>query len=270
MLKLVEFVNFFKTGTSQCFLGLCDDNMYWVIRNKKRDYNSKRLFAQFIASHLAKLMGISTPLSTIVKVNIDELNPLPNNYVEFDIERNIGVGTIFIKDLKHIPTPPKYDEVLSSPNFGNINQNHLKNLIPSEKQYAQLYGMKVFASWVYIDDFHKYENLCLDSKNNIVFLDFDKAFSSSNGSWEIPNNYDFDHQAPFWEGLYENQDMYDPWFTRLKNLDIMNIKNIFSQIPKCWEVPERYQNSLIEYLYYDRNQFISEFIEAYEYRNNER
>ena len=102
MLKLVNFKEYCETGTSQCFLGSCNNKKDWIIRLKKKDYNSKRLISQYVASSLAKLIGISCPRSELIEVNFDLLTSLPKNYSEFDSDCNIGVSTIFIDDLKHL------------------------------------------------------------------------------------------------------------------------------------------------------------------------
>jgi hypothetical protein len=61
--------------------------------------------------------------------------------------------------------------------------------------------MKDFTDWINLSDYHKYENLCIHSNDTIIFLDFDLAFSSNNGSWEILEKYEsnamISHQAPF-------------------------------------------------------------------------
>lgn len=149
----------------------------------------------------------------------------------------------------------------------------MKNVISSEDDFNQLYGMKVFSDWIKINDYHKYENLYLNSENNIIFLDFDVAFSSSNGSFDIPKNYDWgemmSHQAPFWEGLTENLQVYNEWFDKIRKISEKDIRNIIQKIPSIWEVPELYQNSLVEFLLSNREKYISEFTSAFQYRNED-
>ncbi len=270
MLCLVEFKKFFISGTSQCFLGLCNDKKEWVIRLKKTGKNSKRLFSQLVASQLAELIGISCPKSEIIEIHFDFIDPLPDKFIQFDNESDIGVGSNFISGLTHFPKPENYNNILQSPSFGQLNLNHLQNTISSKAQFDQLYGMKVFTDWINMSDYHKYENLCLQPDNSIIFLDFDLAFSGNNGSWSIPANYEsnamISHQAPFWEGLVENDDVYNPWMEKILNISKDNINSIFSQIPNCWGIPNEYIDSLKEFLLINRNQFIAEFFSAVEFR----
>jgi hypothetical protein len=219
---------------------------------------------------LAELIGISCPHSIIINVDYTLLDQLPNIYIEFDKECNIGVGSMFISDLTPFPKPKNYNEILKSKTFKNINYDHLCNTISSNKQFSQLYGMKVFTDWINLSDYHKYENLCLHSNDTIIFLDFDLAFSSNNGSWEIPEKYEsnamISHQAPFWDGLIENKEVYNPWMENILHLSEDDIKYIFLQIPDCWEIPDIYITSLIDFLLNNRNQFITAFFSALDFR----
>jgi hypothetical protein len=272
MIQLTKFQKFFPTGTSQCFLGMCSDNKEWVIRLRKTGKNAKRLFSQFVASNLAELIGISCPNSSIINVNFNLLTPLPSKYDEFDIESEIGAGSLFIRELTHFPRPKDYNDVINTPQFEEINLKHLNDSISSKEQFDQLYGMRVFTDWINMSDYHKYENLCLQSENSIIFLDFDLAFSSNNGSWEVPDRYDFitmvSHQAPFWEGIFKNIDIYDPWMQNILNISKDDIESIFSQIPNCWDIPKQYIKLLTDFLLNNREQFILEFLNALDYREN--
>jgi len=271
MLQLAEFKYYFKKGTSQCFLGKCNEGNYWVIRLKKKDKNSKRLFSQYLASNLAQLIGISTPGSTLINVNLDLLEEFPAKFVEFDSDCSIGVGTRFIQDITPFPTPPDYPNSLRSKDFDEINIKHLNKFINSKTDFDQLYGMRVFTDWIKINDYHKYENLYINSKQNIIFIDFDIAFSTANGSFDLPENYDFiemiNHQAPFWEGLEEELSNYEEWFSRILNVSDSAVFEILNIIPTEWLIPNSYPESLMKFILNNRDHFISEFKHALDFRN---
>ena len=101
--------------------------------------NAKRLFSQFVASQLAELIGISCPKSKIIVINFDLIGPLPDKFIQFDNESDIGVGSNFINGITHFPRPQNYNNILHASNFGQINLNHLQNIISSKEQFEQLY-----------------------------------------------------------------------------------------------------------------------------------
>ena len=198
MLKAVEFIDFLNEGSSKCFVALCNDKKKWVIRMKKKNKNSKRLFSEYLAGILALKFGINHPKVQLVEVENEVIEKLKSTENIFELSCKLGVATKFIKKLRKLSPPLN----INSNEFPKANFKYLKEFFPNKNQIAQLYGMKVLSEWIVLKDFHKYENLLIDENKKNYFLDFDLAFMSSDSNdWSLPDNYDWikmsSHQAPF-------------------------------------------------------------------------
>jgi len=260
-MKIIKFKNFVENSTSNSFLAKCSDNEFWIVRCKKKDKNSKRLFSEYVAGILAEEYGIKHPQVKLVKVP-SKIMSLLNSYNNiFDENCLVGVATSFIKDLRIIKAPNV--KSFLDPTFPQINIEHLKNELSDVKNFEQIYALKVFSHWIYLSDYHKYENLRITTSNEIMFLDFDLAFSSNDNSWGDVPEYDFirinTNQAPFWEGLTEELEPFEIWLEKLNKLSIDKSLNKIQVLPNCWNIPENYLENLLNFIFNNRKKFIDEF-----------
>ena len=159
VLSLKKFKYFFPSGTSQCFLGECNDGNDWVIRLKKLNKDAHRLLSEYFCGFLGKNLGLSCPGTSLVRFDQSKIPSLPNNFTDFDPLSTIGVGSKFIKNLKHFPRPENYAKLLMTKNFPIINKEHIIKSLPNHNDLSQFYGIIMFIKWTYMADYHKYENL---------------------------------------------------------------------------------------------------------------
>ena len=269
MLRANRFDRFLENGSSKYFVAKCDDGKEWVIRIKKKDKNSKRLFSEYLAGLLALEFGLNRPLVKLVEIDSVIYTELKDCLDIFDENCLIGTATEFVNDIRHISSPPNIN--YSDSNYPQKNLEYLTKLITDKTQFSQLYAMKVFSEWIVLKDFHKYENLLLSQNHEVYFLDFDLAFMSDGPSdWNDPLKYDWirmsRHQAPFWEGIIENEQVYAEHMERLLALKKESI-NIDS-LPSCWQVPSDYLMRLLDFIFNNRESFIDGFKHPYEFRND--
>ena len=153
-----------------------------------------------------------------------------------------------------------------------VNIEYLKKELSEVKNFEQLYALKVFSHWIYLSDYHKYENLQITSSNKIIFLDFDLAFSSDDNSWGDIPEYDFirinTNQAPFWEGLTAELKPFIIWLEKLGDLSIDNILDKIKELPEFWNIPEMYLKDLLNFMFNNRDKFIEEFKHSVDFQKD--
>lgn len=267
MLELKEKKYFINNSTSLSFLAECSDNAEWVIRLKKKGKNSKRLFSEYLAGKLARYFGISRPRVSLVKLNQSSFYLINSDENLFDSECKYGVAVEYIKELFDIGTPT-VDSFLND-EFPQKNVEFLNKKLQGSPNFDQIFGLKVFSHWIYLNDYHKYENLKTDKNRRIYFLDFDLAFSSNYGEWEVLELYDWikirTDQAPFWEGYTDKIELFEKWLERLIQLNPQKFVLTLDSIPECWGVPENYLTNTLDFIFGNRNLYVKEFRHAIEF-----
>ena len=188
-MEVTEFKSFFEGSSAKCFRALCDDGKDWVIRCKKKNKNSKRLFSEYVAGKLAIEFGINRPDCKVVKIPNTFMKKLNGFENIFDENCSYGVATLFINNLNSFK-PPKTKSYLDK-DFSKINFDFITKEMSGVKNFEQIYALKVFSHWIYLSDYHKYENLKITQDKKIVFLDFDLSFESNEGSWGRMPDYSY-------------------------------------------------------------------------------
>lgn len=268
MLELKETKYFFNNSTSLSFLGECSDNTEWVIRLKKKGKNSKRLFSEYLAGKLAIHFGICRPRVSLVKLKESNYSLINLDENFFDSECKYGVAVEYIRDLFDIGTP----DVGSFPTdeFSQKNVEFLNKKLQGSPNFDHIFGLKVFSHWIYLNDYHKYENLKIDKNRKIYFLDFDLAFSSNYGEWEVLEPYDWikiqTDQAPFWEGFTDKIELFEKWLEKLLQLNLQKFVLTLDSIPECWGIPENYLTNTLNFIFSNRNLFVEEFRHAIDFK----
>ncbi len=268
MIDVKEVKYFIKNSTSNSFVTRCTDNRDWVIRLKKQGKNSKRLFSEYVAGTLAQEFGISRPPVSLVRLSKSNYSKVNSKEKLFDDKCNIGVGSKYIKGLDDIGMPQT--KSFLNKDFSEINRKFILKILEGSPNFEQIFGLKVFSHWIYLSDYHKYENLKVNRDKQIYFLDFDLAFSSNNGEWEELQPYDWINiqtdQASFWEGFTYEIEPFENWFTKLLQLDLHRIILNLGRIPDCWGVPENYLIDTLKFIFSNRNNFIEEFRHAIDFK----
>jgi hypothetical protein len=260
-MEAIQFIRFIENSTANSFLAKCSDSRYWVIRCKKKDKNSKRLFSEYIAGSLGAKFGINHPEVRLVKIPSNFIAILNGYDNIFDENCSVGVGSLYIQNLKKIMAPQ--GKSFLDPTFSQTNIEHLKKELSGVKNFAQIYGLKVFSHWIYLSDYHKYENLQVTLDNEIMFLDFDLSFESNENSWGILPEYSFirinTNQAPYWEGYTNDIGPFQYWLDKLIELSKQQFVNRLEVLPISWCVPDNYLDNTINYIFNNRSKFIEEF-----------
>jgi len=263
MIEVYQAKILIEKSTSKLFRAKCNDNLDRMIRLKRKGnnsdwyYSTKRLFSSYIAGKLANEFGINSPQVALVKVNIDKdlYMSLDTQDELFDKECNIGVASEYMELTNDCPSFNDYKEFIA--------------FLKSKKEYAdQIYGMKVFLHWIYLEDYGKNENLQFDKQNKIIFLDFDMAFrnSSSNNIWSCLQSYDWikiqTNPTKYFEGFTDDIKPFTKWLDKLLKLDYDRIDANIGQLPECWNLPMNYRKNILDFLFSNREKFIIEFRSA--------
>ncbi|MBU0561439.1 MAG: hypothetical protein KKG93_17935 [Bacteroidetes bacterium] len=269
MILVKEILEFIESSSAKSFIAICNDDEKWVIRLKKKDKNAKRLLSSYLAGILAKFFDINHPAVSLATIGDDLMTNLVGKVNIFDFDCAIGVGSKYIEDLSSIQAP-KTDSFLS-PDFPEINRKYLIETLSQSPNFNQIYGIKVFSHWIYLSDYHKYENFKINKKNQIYFLDFDLSFSSSIGEWGDLEQYDYlkmySNQAPFLEGFTYDISQFEEWLNKLEKLDHDLISSSIDKIPDCWKIPERYLKNTLNFLFTNRKFLVEEFTNAIAFAN---
>ncbi len=268
MIDVKELKYFIKNSTSNSFVAKCADNRDWVIRLKKQGKNTKRLFSEYVAGKLAQEFGIRRPAVSLVRLSKSNYSKINSKEKLFDNKCNIGVGSKYIEGLDDIGMPQTGSFL--SKDFPEINRKFILRVLNGSPNFEQIFGLKVFSHWIYLSDYHKYENLKVNSDKRINYLDFDLAFSSNYGEWGELQPYDWINiqtdQAPFWEGFTYEIEPFENWLKKLIKLDLHRVILSLDPIPDCWDVPENYLINTLEFIFNNRNQFIEEFRHAIDFK----
>ena len=249
-----------KNSTAKGFLAECNDGNLWFVRCKKIDKNSKRLFSTYLSHILGLEFKLSVPEVSIVKLDKTFIERLNKNSIVFDIDCCMGVATKFIPNLVKMRKPKS-----------KSNYEYLKSKL-SFINLKQIYGIKIFAHWIFLSDYYKSENIQISKNNNIYFLDFDMAFLSNYGDWGPLPEYEYrrcvNNPAPFMEGFSGDIVPMEEWFDNMQKINYISVIEKTLTIPKCWEVPEGYLYETLSHLFFYRSIFIKEFKRAIEYNIN--
>ncbi len=251
-MKILNVNNFIEISSARIFRAECSDGNQWIIRCKKRDKNSRRLFSEYVGGLLAQSLGIFHPPVKLVEIPstiLQRINKVENIFDEGCLQ---GVATLNIEGLEEINL--NYDKIIHFRNFNHI------------------YGYIVFIFWIHLSDYYKKENIQGSPNNEIVFLDFDLAFSSNEEEWGILPNYDdlriAINQPDFLEVFTNELAPFEEWLNKLVKLSKDNALKNIGPLPECWQVPTNYFNEVIDFLFDNRLRFIQEFKSSIELKKN--
>lgn len=274
MIKIVSIIDSIHIHNSSLnkFVAECDDGSLWVILLKKQNdfRSSRRLFSEYIASILAKEFGINTHDVSLVKIEFEDhiLNSISED--SFDKYCNVGVATKFIEseNFKELYKRYKLSLNTKSTPFEIANE-----ILRDSSNFNQLYGMKVFLHWIYLDDYHKCDTLLVDKQKKIFFCDFNMAFRNyhfpfldgnqsdiwSNLSDYSCENINFTRNHYCFDELITDLNNYEEWFQRLRSINENVINSIIGILPQCWDIPNNYQSDTINFIFSNRDKYIDEF-----------
>jgi hypothetical protein len=115
----------------------------------------------------------------------------------------------------------------------------------------------VFDNWVLMED-TKYDTLNIDEKGSPVFLDASIALGGL--EWEVEKlrwedtRIDFNH-SPYLQGILTDCDQFATWLERIERIEEKAIAEIFMEIPKEWQISEKYILACITFLSSSKKNF---------------
>ena len=251
-MKILNVIGFIESSSARIFRAECSDGNQWVIRCKKKDKNSRRLFSEYVGGVLAQSLGIYHPPVKLVDVPSSILQIINKSENIFDEECTKAVATLYIEGLEEINL--SLEDI-----FHFRNSNHI-------------YGYILFIFWVHLSDYYKQENVQRAPNNEIVFLDFDLAFSSNIEEWGNLPEYDdlriAINQPEFLERFTNKLAPFEEWLKRLLKFSKNATLNNIGTLPDCWQLPLNYLNRIIDFLFDNRSRFIQEFKSSIELKRN--
>lgn len=240
-------------GGAQSHLMLADNGVPYVVKFQNNPQDLRVLVNEWLATHLARIIGLPSPACEVVEVtpwlidNSPELNIVVGSRVDRCMP-GLHFGSEFVGGLM----PGCSVDYLPEPQLADV-----RNL----KDFA---GMLAFDKWTCNSNgrqavFHRKQR---ERKYTAAFIDHGFCFGA--GEWNF-------HDAPL-RGVFARNLVYErikgwedfePWLTRIQEIAVDRIWQIAEQIPPEWyradvEALER----LVERIYARRNS-VQEWIVAF-------
>lgn len=242
-MEILDLYDFIENSSARIIKVVCSDGNQWVIRCKKQKKNSRRLFSEYVSGILSQELGIYHPRVQIVDVPLGMFKNINSKEKLFDEKCLKSVATLYIEGLEEFS--------LTSENILYfINSN-------------QIFGYILFIFWINLSDYYKQENIQRTPNNELVFLDFDLAFSSHAGEWgNLPDYDDLKiaiNQPSFLEPFTTEIKPFEKWIDKLLDMSKTVVLKKIGLLPDCWQIPSNYMNSCIDFIFDNRSRFIQEF-----------
>lgn len=211
-------------GGAQGHLMLCDDGVPYVVKFQNNPQDLRVLVNEWLATHLARIIGLPSPSCEVVEVtpwligNSPELSMSVGGRVE-PCMAGLHFGSQFVGGLM----PGSSVDYLPEQQLAEV-----RNL----KDFA---GMLAFDKWTCNSNgrqavFHRKQR---ERKYTATFIDHGFCFGA--GEWVF-------HDAPL-RGVFARNLVYEeikgwesfePWLTRILELQVDRIWSIVEQIPPEW------------------------------------
>lgn len=232
---------------------LCDDGVPYVVKFQNNPQDLRVLVNEWLATHLARIVGLPSPACEVVEVtpwlidNSPELHFSTGSKVE-SCTPGLHFGSQFVGGLM----PGSSVDYLPEPQLANV-----RNL----RDFA---GMLAFDKWTCNSNgrqavFHRKQR---ERKYTATFIDHGFCFGA--GDWVF-------HDAPL-RGVFarnlvyeeiEGWNSFEPWLTRIREISVDRIWQIAERIPPEWyRADVEALEQLVERVY-ARRERIPEWIEAF-------
>jgi len=269
MIKANKYLTKLTESSSFSFIVLGDDNKKWVVRAKKKQKFSTRLFNEFTAGILASEIGFNKPKVELIKLTSEIISNAEKNHPEsdnFEIDSDIAVGTEYIENLERI-VPEDNSSIKNSISY----KNQLIRKFGVDYNFNPFYAYCVFAEWIFLRD-KKYENLHVMTDLRPIFLDFDVSFTGLSYEHQAPDKYSLTEMISdniFSEVIIWEKERFEVWLSNIQSCNKDKIKRLLTELPQSWELPNGIRQKIIRTLLDNREQFIKEFMNFIKYKKNE-
>jgi hypothetical protein len=222
-------------GGSQAQLMTADDGHEYVVKFKGNPQTTRVLANEYLAGHLARMVGLSVPEPVIIHVDLETIN-------EYKIEFQFaGTQVTPIAGLQ-FGSRLIVDELV----YDWLPISWIAN-IKNVKEFA---GILAFDKWTGNADgrqvvFHKKRS---QRKYTAAFIDFGYCFNAV--EWSFPD-------YPL-RGTYARQEVYahiqswndfEPWLSRIERCPEANMLSVAQEIPSEWYGERRDLDCLLDSLF---------------------
>ncbi|WP_324661084.1 HipA family kinase [Enterobacter bugandensis] len=226
MIEICAFERSIGDSHSKPFIGLSDSGKRYFVKTYKNEKTSFSLFCDYVSAKLAGKIGlpwVSVHTAHLAK-EIQEHESIRNPFV---------IAFDFIEELNYLD--PKHTF--------------------TKEQVEFLHGKLVFDNWISISD-DKIDT-CQIANEKLIFLDAGLAFQSDEVNEEgIIDNWVMSGLEWPPRGMYVESSLYSedvviergylfPWIDKISEINIEFYRELMSEIPKEWGVPEEYKDKFI-------------------------
>jgi hypothetical protein len=260
MIKLKKFKERIDNSTSRAFIGYDENEVPWVIRPKLKGSSSQRLFNEYFSGKIGEELSISRPPVELIKLDADI-----SHYFEEKIDYDsLGVATKYYDDITSIISPPNSNCL--NDDFPEVNARYLQKVFRNNYDYEEFYSYRIYAAWIYLEDYLKYEILHINKKSlRPIFIDFDLSFKGVGWS-ELPRDYSCEGMkscAYFLDGIIKDIKRFEKYYKIIRTIDKNKYFEIITTLPECWNIPQFFKDNVMNLLFEQRELFIREFSYLY-------
>jgi len=211
-------------GGAQSHLMRCDNGCYYVVKFRNNPQHERVLANEFLATQLAKLVGLPVPVAMLVDVpqwlidHTEELTIVVGSYV-FPVEAGLQFGSQYVV----------------SPMHGQVFDYLPSTMLDRVRNLETFAGILALDKWTANADRRQaaFWRKTSEKKYTAAFIDQGYCFNA--GEWTFPD-------SPL-RGVYPSNEVYanvvgwdsfEPWLTRIEILDKDAIWEAAVEIPPAW------------------------------------
>lgn len=240
-------------GGAQSHLMLCDDGVPYVVKFQNNPQDLRVLVNEWLATHLARIIGMPSPPCEVVEVTewLVEHSPELDMSVGGKVERcmpGLHFGSQFIGGL----LPGKSFDYLPEPQLVEVrNLRDFAGMLALDKWTCNSNGRQAV--------FHRKPR---ERKYRATFIDHGFCFGA--GEWtfrDAPLRGVFARNTVY--GWITGWESFEPWMTRIREISLERIWHAVEQIPPEWyRADVEALEQLVERVY-ARRERIPEWIQAF-------
>jgi hypothetical protein len=240
-------------GGAQAHLMRCEDGHYYVVKFRNNPQHERVLANEFLATRLAERVGLPVPVAEIVEVS--------SWLVERTPELTIVLGSAQIRCESGLQFGSRF---VVDPVSGQVLDYLPPEMLERVRNLEMFCGILALDKWTCNADGRQaaFWRKMRERKFSASFIDQGYCFNA--GEWTFP---DFPLR-----GVYARNEVYagvhgwesfEPWLTRIENLDESEIWRVAGEIPpqwygQSWDELEQLVTTLIS-----RREMVRELIEAF-------
>jgi len=211
-------------GGAQSHLMRCDNGCYYVVKFRNNPQHERVLANEFLATQLAKLVGLPVPVAMLVDVpqwlidHTEELTIVVGSHV-FPVEAGLQFGSQYVV----------------SPMHGQVFDYLPSTMLDRVRNLETFAGILALDKWTANADRRQaaFWRKTSEKKYTAAFIDQGYCFNA--GEWTFPD-------SPL-RGVYPSNEVYanvvgwdsfEPWLTRIEILDKDAIWEAAVEIPPAW------------------------------------